>query len=186
MLRCDLYARSHCPALFAAAIAFNPADCICPRFVSSSALSRFRFDQMLRSPRGVNFWSHHAESYALFCPSIQPQQSATSRASAYDTDPWPEPFFAILSHTPANVCPFFRSHSFHSVSSLKRRMGRPSFLRVADFKDSPGIHQRVSGSRTRKKCERFSPAQPRLNAPNSSCRASAMNQELTVDAYRAA
>jgi len=30
------------------------------------------FDQMLRLPRGVNFWSQVASSNAFFCPSIQP------------------------------------------------------------------------------------------------------------------
>jgi len=46
------------------------------------------------------FCSHASESWACFCPSIQPWQSAASTASAYETDVRALPFFAIISQTP--------------------------------------------------------------------------------------
>ena len=60
--------------------------------MSCSAFSLLIFDQMLRAPRGVNFCSHASESWACFCPSIQPWQSAASSASAYETDVRALPF----------------------------------------------------------------------------------------------
>jgi hypothetical protein len=90
----------HRPFRFAFSIALSPAGIIRPVAMSCSAFSLLIFDHRLRAPRGVNFCSHASASWACFCPSIQPWQSAASSASAYETDVSALPFFAIISQTP--------------------------------------------------------------------------------------
>ena len=54
----------------------------CPCSISSVALRRLTCDHLLRGPRGPKRWSQNDSSWAPFCPSIQPQQIASSSASA--------------------------------------------------------------------------------------------------------
>lgn len=55
-----------------------------------------------RRPR-VNRCRYHVESTEAVCPSIHPQQSATSKASTCETEATPLPFFAISSQIPGEV-----------------------------------------------------------------------------------
>jgi hypothetical protein len=61
------------------------------------------FDQRLPGLRGVKRCSQCSSSSLPFWPSIQPKQSAISSASGYDSPGVPEPFLAILSHTPGEL-----------------------------------------------------------------------------------
>ena len=76
------YARSQRPSFLARSTSASPEGIILPAAMSAIAFSRLIFDHMLREPRGVNLWSHHASSSFPFWPSIQPQARATSSAAA--------------------------------------------------------------------------------------------------------
>lgn len=84
-----------------------------------AALARFVIDQRLFGPRGVNLWSQKRPSSFPFCPSIHPKVSATSSASAYETEAAPPSCFAILSHTPRELAWFRSSHRSQAVAEAK-------------------------------------------------------------------
>lgn len=90
----------------------------------AKALSRLIFDQMLRALRAVNFWTHHPSSCFPRWPSIHPQASATSSASAYVTDAALEPFVANFNQTPGDDAWCAASHAAQTRTVANERIGK--------------------------------------------------------------
>ena len=81
-LRIGAYAASHRPSAFAASTASCPGARIRPSPTSRATCSRFTWLQMLFRRLGVKRWRNDSSSSPFLSPSIHPQQSAESSASA--------------------------------------------------------------------------------------------------------
>src|SRR6516165_9555154 len=77
------YAASQLPSAWALEMAVNPDGCIRPSSINFVAISTFRLDHLVLRLRGVNFRRNVLSSPEASCPSTQPWQIASARATSY-------------------------------------------------------------------------------------------------------
>jgi hypothetical protein len=107
------------PPAIAASTSAWPGGLIRPALVSAATLAMLTLLQRLLGLRGVYFCRKYVPSSALRWLEIHPQHRPTSTASSDVIEAIPEPFLAILIHTPSRRrpatpsgrprCPCYRS-----------------------------------------------------------------------------